>query len=170
MDVKVRRRAVVLALSVPGRLCRCTVSRTAQTVGCDTQWQGENYRDIATLQRSAAFKTLASPLLEGHERAQQPSPPDIVWALSTAAFAARCLHVVSDLGVADRIGDQPVRIGELASSCGVDPDGLAIEVGQPDRVQALVLTGKPAAEVLEHKGASAYLQDRPDEAESSHEQ
>src|SRR5829696_559820 len=83
MDVKVRRRAVVLALSVPGRLCRCTVSRTAQTVGCDTQWQGENYRDIATLQRSAAFKTLASPLLEGHERAQQPSPPDIVWALST---------------------------------------------------------------------------------------
>src|SRR5215218_10583949 len=124
MDVKVRRRAVVLALSVPGRLCRCTVSRTAQTVGCDTQWQGENHRDIATLQRSAAFKTLASPLLEGHERAQQPSPPDIVWALSTAAFAARCLHVGFDLGVADHIGDQPVRIGELASSCGVDPDGL----------------------------------------------
>jgi hypothetical protein len=118
---------------VHGRLCRCTVSRTAQTVGCDAQWQGENYRDIATLQRSAAFKTLASPLLEGHERAQQPSPPDIVWALSTAAFAARCLHVVSDLGVADRIGDQPVRIGELASSCGVDPDGL-------DRVLRLFTT------------------------------
>jgi len=38
-------------------------------------------------------------------------------------------------------------------------------VGQPDRVQALVLTGKPAVEVLEHKGAFAYPQDRPDEAE-----
>src|SRR5829696_1806620 len=123
MDVKVRRRAVVLALSVPGRLCRCTVSRTAQTVGCDTQWQGENYRDIATLQRSAAFKTLASPLLEGHERAQQPSPPDIVWALSTAAFAARCLHVVSDLGVADHIGDQPVRIVSSPHPVGSTPMG-----------------------------------------------
>jgi hypothetical protein len=52
----------------------------------------------------------------GHHR------PTSFWALSTAAFAARCLHVVSDLGVADHIGDQPVRIGELASSCGVDPD------------------------------------------------
>ena len=38
-------------------------------------------------------------------------------------------------------------------------------MGQPDRVQALVLTGKPAVEVLEPKGAFAYLQDRPDEAE-----
>jgi DNA-binding HxlR family transcriptional regulator len=50
-----------------------------------------------------------------------------------AAFAARCLHVVSDLAVADHIGDQPVRIGELASSCGVDPDGL-------DRVLRLLTT------------------------------
>jgi hypothetical protein len=64
---------------------------------------------------------------------QQPSPPDIVWALSTAAFAARCLYVVADLGVADHIGDQPVRIGELASSCGVDPDAL-------DRVLRLLTT------------------------------
>jgi hypothetical protein len=40
---------------------------------------------------------------------------------------------VSDLGVADHIGDQPARIGELASSCGVDPDGL-------DRVLRLLTT------------------------------
>jgi hypothetical protein len=33
------------------------------------QWQGENCRDIATLPRSVAFKTLASLVLEGHERA-----------------------------------------------------------------------------------------------------
>jgi C-methyltransferase len=39
-------------------------------------------------------------------------------------FAARCLHVISDLGVADRIGDQPMTISELASSCGADPDAL----------------------------------------------
>jgi hypothetical protein len=38
----------------------------------------------------------------------------------------------------------------------------AIHMGQPDRVQALVLTGKPALEVLEPKGAFAYLQDWPD--------
>ena len=38
-------------------------------------------------------------------------------------------------------------------------------MGQPDRVQALVLTGKPALAVLEPKGAFAYLQHRPDEAE-----
>jgi hypothetical protein len=48
-------------------------------------------------------------------------------------FRSRCLHVISDLGVADHIGDQPVRIGELASSCGVDPDGL-------DRVLRLLTT------------------------------
>jgi C-methyltransferase len=54
---------------------------------------------------------------------QQPSP-DIIWALSTAGFAARCLHVISDLGVADRIGDQPVAISELAAACGVDQGAL----------------------------------------------
>jgi trans-aconitate 2-methyltransferase len=32
-----------------------------------TQWQGENQRDIATLQRSIASKTLASLVLEGYE-------------------------------------------------------------------------------------------------------
>jgi hypothetical protein len=43
--------------------------------------------------------------------------------------------------------------------------GVPFTWGQPDRVQALVLTGKPALEVLEPKGAFAYLQDWPDEAE-----
>jgi trans-aconitate 2-methyltransferase len=32
-----------------------------------TQWHGENYRDIATLQRSIASKTLAGLVLEGYE-------------------------------------------------------------------------------------------------------
>ena len=142
---------------------------------------------------------------------QQQPPPDIVWALSTAGFAARCLHVVADLGVADRIGDQPVMIGELASSCGVDRDaldrvlrllaahgifqgldggyghtpasrllrgdhpmtmrpfaqmmGLPLFWGSLAEFEHSVRTGEPAVEALEPKGAWAYLQDRPDEAE-----
>ena len=39
----------------------------------------------------------------------------------------------TNLGVADHIGDQRVRIGELASSCEVEPDGL-------DRVLRLLTT------------------------------
>jgi C-methyltransferase len=55
---------------------------------------------------------------------QEQLPHEIIWALATAGFAARCLHVVSDLGVADLVADQPVAIGELASSSGADPDAL----------------------------------------------
>ncbi len=55
---------------------------------------------------------------------QQEPSPDNIWTLATAGFAARCLHVISDLGVADHIGDQPVAISELAASCGVDQDAL----------------------------------------------
>lgn len=39
-------------------------------------------------------------------------------------FRSPVSPVVSDLGVADHIGDQPVRMGELASSCEAEPDGL----------------------------------------------
>lgn len=55
---------------------------------------------------------------------QEQLPHETIWALATAGFAARCLHVVSDLGVADQIADQPVPIGELASASGADPDAL----------------------------------------------
>jgi hypothetical protein len=63
----------------------------------------------------------------------QPQPHEIIWALSTAGFAARCLHVVSELGVADRIGDEPVPVQELAGACGVDSRAL-------DRVLRLLST------------------------------
>jgi trans-aconitate 2-methyltransferase len=33
-----------------------------------TQWEGEDYRNIAKLQHSIASRTLSSLLLEGHER------------------------------------------------------------------------------------------------------
>jgi len=60
----------------------------------------------------------------GGRTSQPPSPPDAVWALATAGYAARCLHVISDLGIADRIGDQPVPVSELATSCGAVPNAL----------------------------------------------
>ena len=63
----------------------------------------------------------------------QPQPHETIWALATAGYAARCLHVVAELGVADRIGDEPVPVQELAGSCGVD--GAAL-----DRVLRLLTT------------------------------
>ena len=51
-------------------------------------------------------------------------PGELVWALANAGFAARCLHVVAELAVADRIDVAPVPVGELAAACGVDVDAL----------------------------------------------
>lgn len=60
-----------------------------------------------------------------------PQPHEAVWALSTAGFAARALHVVAELGVADRIDDAPVPAAALAAACDVDADAL-------DRVLSLL--------------------------------
>src|SRR3954453_8645171 len=76
----------------------------------------------------------------GENISQHKAPPDIIFALSTAGFAARCLHVVAELGVADLIGDRSVAVSELAASCGVDPDAL-------DRVLRLLT----AHDVFEHR-------------------
>ena len=54
---------------------------------------------------------------------QQP-PHEIIWTLTTAFVASRCLHVVAELGVADYIGDEPVSAESLASRCRADPDAL----------------------------------------------
>jgi hypothetical protein len=61
-----------------------------------------------------------------------PQPHETVWALATAGVVARCLQVIAELGVADRIGDGSVPVDELGSSCGVDPGAL-------DRVLRLVV-------------------------------
>ncbi|MBA3338758.1 MAG: hypothetical protein H0T54_03250 [Geodermatophilaceae bacterium] len=53
-----------------------------------------------------------------------PQPHELVWSLATAGFAARCIHVIADLGVADRIDDSPAATDELAAACGVDADAL----------------------------------------------
>jgi len=54
----------------------------------------------------------------------EQQPHEIVWTLSTSAVAARCLQVVADLGVADRIEEQPVPVTDLAGSCRADRDAL----------------------------------------------
>lgn len=51
-------------------------------------------------------------------------PQEHLWSLATAGFAARCAHVVADLGVADWIDESDVSADDLAAACGVDPDAL----------------------------------------------
>ena len=53
-----------------------------------------------------------------------PAPHEEVLGLSIAGFAARCFHIVADLGVADHIDDAPSPIGTLAAACEVDTDAL----------------------------------------------
>ena len=54
----------------------------------------------------------------------QQQPHEIVWTLTNAVVASRCLHVVAELGVADHVGDGAVSAAELASCCGADADAL----------------------------------------------
>jgi predicted enzyme related to lactoylglutathione lyase len=52
------------------------------------------------------------------------APRETLWALSTAAFPARCLQVAADLGIADRIDDLPIPVHDLAAAAEVDSDAL----------------------------------------------
>jgi C-methyltransferase len=54
----------------------------------------------------------------------EQQPHELVWALATGAVAARCLQVVSELGVADALGPEPARVDVLAARCGLDADAL----------------------------------------------
>jgi hypothetical protein len=80
----------------------------------------------------------------GGTEARRPEPRETVWGVATSAFAARCLHVVADLGVADQIDDSPTAVGVLASTCGVDADAL-------DRVLRLL-----AAHGIFERGTDGY--------------
>ena len=52
-------------------------------------------------------------------------PVRSIVSLTNAAAAARCLHVVAELGVADTISpDEEVSIDVLADRCGCHPDAL----------------------------------------------
>lgn len=81
------------------------------------------------------------------------APHELIWSLTNAGVAARCLHVAASLGVADHIDDAPVPVGRLASLCGADPDSL-------DRLLALLAAhGVFAADgdTYRHTAASQLL-------------
>ncbi|MFF7475128.1 methyltransferase [Streptomyces sp. NPDC008092] len=50
--------------------------------------------------------------------------PEMIHSLAYGAYPARCLQVVSEIGVADRIDDEPVSVGKLAAACGAAPGAL----------------------------------------------
>ena len=54
-----------------------------------------------------------------------PNPFSCIQELSAAYFASRCLHVAAELGVADALGDEPMRIEALASATESNPDALS---------------------------------------------
>ena len=54
-----------------------------------------------------------------------PTQPDaVIWTLTHAVVASRCLHVIAALGVADEVGEDAAPAAELASRCGADADAL----------------------------------------------
>ncbi len=71
-------------------------------------------------------------------------PHEIVWTITNAAVVSRSLQVVAEVGVADHIGNEPVRIEELAARCGANADAL-------DRVLRLL-----AAHGIFHDRGGAY--------------
>jgi hypothetical protein len=53
-----------------------------------------------------------------------PPPFSTVWELATTYWLSRCLHVATEIGVADALGPEPARPDALASSVGVNADAL----------------------------------------------
>lgn len=56
--------------------------------------------------------------------AVEQQPHEVMWTLTNAVVASRCLHVVAELGVADDVTDAPVSATELAAGCGADAQAL----------------------------------------------
>ena len=59
-------------------------------------------------------------------------PHETVWTITNAAVSARALHLVADLGVADRMENATVTVDDLARRCGANADAL-------DRVLSLLV-------------------------------
>lgn len=51
-------------------------------------------------------------------------PHEVIWALTNATVASRCLQVVAELGVADALEDEPASVETLAARCELDADAL----------------------------------------------
>lgn len=75
--------------------------------------------------------TLSQSPIETTAPPDSPPPHELIWTLTNAYVPSTCLHLVAELGVADGIGDEPVRVDELASHIGADPNAL-------DRVLSLL--------------------------------
>jgi hypothetical protein len=81
------------------------------------------------------------------------APHEQIWALTNAYVPAACLHLVADLGVADRIGEDAVPVAELAAALDADPDAL-------DRILSLLAAYgvfERTAEGFGHTAASRLL-------------
>ena len=80
-------------------------------------------------------------------------PHELIFSLTNAGVAARCLHVAAELGVADHIDERPVPARELALRCQVDPGGLdrVLRLLSAHGVFTLVTAG------YEHSAASRLL-------------
>ena len=53
-----------------------------------------------------------------------PPPFGTVQELATTYWLSRCLHVATEIGVADALGPEPAQPDALASSVGVNADAL----------------------------------------------
>jgi len=54
----------------------------------------------------------------------EPNPFQLLREMSCGYALPRCLHVVADLGVADKLDETPRPAAELAKAVGADPDAL----------------------------------------------
>ena len=81
-------------------------------------------------------------------------PHELIFAVTNAGVAARCLQVVAELGVADHIDDHPVAAKELAQRCEVDPGRVEHRV-----LRLLAAHGvfSPAGDGYQHSPASRLL-------------
>ena len=55
----------------------------------------------------------------------QANPLQMIGQLATGYWIPRCLHVIAELGVADRLGDAPQSAESLAKDVGAEPHALA---------------------------------------------
>ncbi|MFN2464607.1 MAG: methyltransferase [Candidatus Dormibacteria bacterium] len=55
---------------------------------------------------------------------QSADPQATIWETTNAIVASRALHVVAELGVADRISEEAQPVSSIAAECGVDPASL----------------------------------------------
>jgi hypothetical protein len=90
---------------------------------------------------------------QAHHSRKGTQPHEVIWTLTNAIVASRCLNVVAELGVADIIGDEPVTANDLASQCGADADAL----GQALRLLAANGIFEHGGDAFRHTPASQLL-------------